>query len=78
VRRGTDPCPGFKTDVDWSANVLSFSAPRTCLGTPKYVIVHVEDWSSTFDETTGYQSWFDNAHNAESDEKGWTGKIKTG
>lgn len=78
AQRGTT-CQGFQTSVDWDANVLVFSAPRSCIGSPNSVTAHVEEWSNSYDATTDtWLTYFDNGHNDTHNSKGWTNTIKKG
>lgn len=78
AQRGTT-CQGFQTSVDWDANVLVFSAPRSCIGSPNWVIAHVDEWSNSYDAGTDtWLSYFDNGHNDTHNSKGWTVKVKKG
>lgn len=75
--RGVNSCPEAKVVVDWSDDVVSLSAPRSCFGTPRWVTAHV-DASGQSDSTDGFNIYKDNAHNAKANDKGVTDRIRKG
>jgi hypothetical protein len=73
-RRGTT-CAGFKTEIDWVADQMSLSIPRSCMADPTWVQVKSGAGSHRVSNDSDY---YDNAHHSKGNEKGWTDRIKKG
>ena len=75
--RGTT-CEGLKVAVDWQADELVVSAPRSCMGGPAWVKAHAEAVGTYYDSQQEYHEVYDNAHTAKGSMNGWTGRIRKG
>jgi len=70
-------CEGFKVAINWKADELAVSAPRSCFGSPAWVKAHAEA-VGTFENDGQLVQIYDNAHTSKANMKGWTNRIKKG
>ena len=71
-------CEGLRVAVDWQADELAVSAPRSCMGGPAWVKAHAEAVGGYYDSQQEYHQVYDNAHTAKGNMNGWTDRIKKG
>ena len=71
---GEGECPGMTHDIDYGADTITISVPRTCLGEPERVRVRSTAQASSEDD----ESWYDNGHNRGHSQKGWTRLLHAG
>lgn len=72
--RGDAPCEGVKGSVNFADDVMIVSAPRSCMGNPRWVKAHVSSGGYNLNG----RSWYDNAHNEGHGDSGSTDRIRKG
>ena len=72
------PCKGLTHAIDYTANTVTVSVPRACLGTPRWVQASI--YALGFEDTTAADGsvYYDNGHSTSSKTPGWTAKIRRG
>ena len=71
---GNVRCPGFAHTVDYDADRVVMTLPRTCLGRPRWVRVSMTNYMYAGDTEATFQEFTDNPHTADAD-GGTTGRI---
>ena len=71
---GNVRCPGFEHSVDYDADQVVMTLPRTCLGRPRWVRVSMANSMFKGDTEATFQEITDNPHGADAD-GGTTGRI---
>lgn len=70
-------CPGLAHEIDYAADLLSLTIPRSCLSRPKWVQARVG--SVGLEDSQSNDAYVDNGHNATSNEpKTWSDKVRRG
>jgi hypothetical protein len=78
---GPVACAGFTHEIDYTANTIVMSVPRSCLGSPTWVEASVmsQGWIEGGETEETSTSFFDNgAKPGHSYTPTWTGKIRKG
>ena len=71
-------CGGLSHAVDYTANTVSMSIPRTCLGSPTWVEANVLTRSSAGLNQDVQRNLFDNGQRAGHGEGGWSPRLRKG
>lgn len=73
-------CAGFDHAIDYTANTVQLSVPRSCVGNPRWVEVNYVGLGNVEDpeSETGYRTFEDSAHSANSGWNGWSDRVKKG
>ncbi len=73
-RFGAVRCPGFRHSVDYAADRVSMSVPRTCLGRPRWVRVEMTNYAFRGDSEGNDRELTDNPHTSGPDGRS-TGRL---
>lgn len=75
---GPVTCGGLTHAVDYTANTVSMSIPRTCLGSPTWIQANVLSRSTAALDQDVQRNLFDNGQQAGHSELGWSGRLRRG
>lgn len=74
-------CRGLRHEVDYDANTVTMSFPRSCVGSPRTVEVSSVAYGADQQDTPDREDdlyYLDNAHNTGHGLNGWFGPVRTG
>lgn len=71
-------CGGLTHAVDYTANTVSMSIPRTCLGSPTWIQANVLSRSTAGLDQDVQRNLLDNGQQAGHTELGWSGRLRRG
>ena len=73
-------CAGFDHAIDYTANTVQLSVPRSCVGDPRWVQVNYVGLGNVEDpeSASGYRNYEDSAHHAGSGWNGWSNRVRKG
>ncbi len=73
-------CAGFDHTIDYTANTVQLSVPRSCVGNPRWVEVNYVGLGNVEDPEveSGYRNYEDTAHTSASGWNGWSARVKRG
>lgn len=73
-------CPGLDHAIDYSANTIELTIPRSCIGTPTWVDVNSFAVGQEDDpeSESGVHAYIDNSLNGGHGDNGWTRHVRKG
>jgi hypothetical protein len=72
-------CANLEHAIDYTADTVALTVPRSCIGDPKWVEVNSFAYGSQEDPDTGAElhNYSDNAQNAGHGYRGWSERVRT-
>ncbi len=71
-------CAGLSHTVDYAANTVTMSIPRTCLGSPRWIEANVLSRSTGGLNQDVQRNLFDNGQRAGHGDGGWSARLRRG